>query len=41
MDLGEFACRTVNISFAVATAKYNVSDFSPSLTIEILNIPGK
>ena len=41
MDLSEFACRTVNASFAVATANYNVSDFSPPLTIEIHNKPGK
>lgn len=41
IDLGDFACRTVNVSFALATEDYGVSEFSPPLSLEVQNRPGE
>ena len=37
MDLRDFACQTVSISFALATADYNISEFSPPMILEVQN----
>ena len=35
--MGDFACRTVTISYAIATAITGVSNFSPPLTMALIN----
>ena len=40
-DLAPFACRSVEISFAVATHEMNVSSYSPSTAVELSSGSGK
>ena len=40
-DLAPFACRRVEISFAVATQQMNVSSYSAATTVELSTGSGK
>ena len=37
VDLSDFACQRVNISYAIATARAGVSNFSPPVVVDVLN----